>query len=177
MLHDTLIIFVIISSVGIQFNLAIEAKSLNRQIKITAKCTIHCIYSIVQYVSYVTCTDCESNIIPLTSHSSFVYVSIVACATMNGNLTVCNTLLITCGILKTASNIYGEVDEVREERLRQRRECDRLRRERETNEERQARLINLCRHLSLLSIHNLVMVLHIDWLGEERMMEQTCRAA
>ena len=117
------------------------------------------IYGIVQYVSYVTCTDCESNIITLTSHSSFVYISIVACATMNGNLTVCNTLLITCGILKMASNVCGEVNEVREERLRWRRECDRLRREWETNEERQVRLVNFCRHLSLLSIHNLVMVL------------------
>ena len=90
-------------------------------------------YGIIRYVSYVTCTDCESNIIPLTSHSSFAYVSIVAYATMNGNLTVCNTLLITCGILKKESNICGEVDEVREERLRWRRECERFRRERETN--------------------------------------------
>ena len=37
---------------------------------------------------------------------------------------------------------------------------------RETNEERQTRLINLCRHL-----HILVMALHINWLGEERMIE------
>ena len=49
---------------------------------------------------------------------------------MNGKLTVCNTLLITCGTLKMASNVCGEVNEVREERLRWRRECDRLRRER-----------------------------------------------
>ena len=33
--------------------------------------------------------------------------------------------------------VYREVDEVREGRLRKRRERDRLRRERETNEERQ----------------------------------------
>ena len=37
---------------------------------------------------------------------------------------------------------------------------------RETNEERQTRLVNLCRHL-----HILVMALHINWLGKERMIE------
>ena len=36
-----------------------------------------------------------------------------------------------------ARTVYREVDEVREGRLRKRRERDRLRRERETNEERQ----------------------------------------
>ena len=36
-----------------------------------------------------------------------------------------------------------------------------------TNEaERQTRLVNLCRHL-----HISVMALHINWLGEERMIE------
>ena len=49
--------------------------------------------------------------------------------TVNRNLTVRN-MLITRGMLKMVSNVSGEVDEVREERLR-RRECDRLRRERE----------------------------------------------
>ena len=34
--------------------------------------------------------------------------------------------------IKMASNVYREVDEVREERLRQRKECDRLRREKLT---------------------------------------------
>ena len=38
--------------------------------------------------------------------------------------------------------------------------------ERETNKERQTRLVNLCCHL-----HILVMALHINWLGEERMIE------
>ena len=38
--------------------------------------------------------------------------------------------------------------------------------ERETNEERQTRLVNLCRHL-----HISVMALHINWLGEERVIE------
>ena len=38
--------------------------------------------------------------------------------------------------------------------------------ERETNEERQTRLVNLCHHL-----HISVMALHINWLGEERMIE------
>ena len=40
------------------------------------------------------------------------------------------------------SNVCGEVDEVREERLGRKRECDRRTyiEERETNEERQARL-------------------------------------
>ena len=42
--------------------------------------------------------------------------------------------------------------------------------ERETYEERQTRpqtrLVNLCRHL-----HISVMALHINWLGEERMIE------
>ena len=38
--------------------------------------------------------------------------------------------------------------------------------ERETNEERQIRLVNLCRHL-----HISVMALHINWLGEEQMIE------
>ena len=57
------------------------------------------------------------------------------CATVNGNLTVCNTLLIR-GILKMASSVCREVDEVREvreereERLRRKSEHDRLRRER-----------------------------------------------
>ena len=37
---------------------------------------------------------------------------------------------------------------------------------RETNEERQTRLVNLCRHL-----HISVMALHINWLGEKRMIE------
>ena len=37
----------------------------------------------------------------------------------------------------------SNVDAVREERLRRRRECERVRRERETNEERQARFVNL----------------------------------
>ena len=37
---------------------------------------------------------------------------------------------------------------------------------RESNEERQTRLVNLCRHL-----HISVMALHINWLGEERMIE------
>ena len=38
--------------------------------------------------------------------------------------------------------------------------------ERETNEERQTRLVNLCCHL-----HISVMALHINWLGEGRMIE------
>ena len=37
---------------------------------------------------------------------------------------------------------------------------------RETNEERQIRLVNLCHRL-----HVSVMALHINWLGEERMIE------
>ena len=37
---------------------------------------------------------------------------------------------------------------------------------RETNEERQTRLVNLCHRLYIL-----VMALHIDWLGEEPMIE------
>ena len=39
-------------------------------------------------------------------------------------------------------------------------------RKRETNEERQTRLVGPCRHL-----HISVMALHINWLGEERMIE------
>ena len=38
--------------------------------------------------------------------------------------------------------------------------------ERETNEEKQTRLVNLCCHF-----HISVMALHINWLGEERMIE------
>ena len=57
------------------------------------------------------------------------YVMYVTCTRVNGNLTVRN-MLITCGILKMMSSVCREVDEVREERLRRRRECDRLRRER-----------------------------------------------
>ena len=38
--------------------------------------------------------------------------------------------------------------------------------ERETNEESQTRLVNPCRHL-----HISVMALHINWLGEEQMIE------
>ena len=85
------------------------------------------------------------------THSSFVYyvVSIV-CTTVNRNLTVHN-MLITFGILKVVSNVYGEVDKVREERLRKRRGCNRLRRERETNEQRHARFVNLCPCLSLFT--------------------------
>ena len=37
---------------------------------------------------------------------------------------------------------------------------------RETSEERQTRLVNLCRHR-----HISVMALHINWLGEEQMIE------
>ena len=116
------------------------------------------------------CTDCENDKIQLTSHSSFVYVESVACMKMNGNLTIHN-VLITCGILKMARTVYRKVDEVREERLRRRRERDRLRRERETNEERQRRFVNLCPLLSLLSIHISVMAIHTDWLGKEQMIE------
>ena len=83
-------------------------------------------------------------------------------------------ILIIHGILKMASSVCREVNEVREERLR-RRECDRLKRERETNKERQRRFVNLFPRLSLLSIHILVMANHINWLGEEQMMEKTCR--
>ena len=45
--------------------------------------------------------------------------------------------------------------------------------ERETHEERQRRFVNLCPRLSLLRIHVLVMTIHIhvDWLGEEQMIE------
>ena len=50
---------------------------------------------------------------------------------------------ITCGNIKMVSNVHGEANEVREERLRRRRECYRLRRERETREERHARFIKL----------------------------------
>ena len=53
---------------------------------------------------------------------------------------------------------------MREERLRRRRERNRLRRE--INEEIRARLVNLCRYL-----HISVMALHIDWLGEEQIIE------
>ena len=63
-------------------------------------------------VSYVTCTDCENDKIRLTNHSSFVNISYVACATVNGNLTVRNTLL-THGVLKMASNVCREVNEMR----------------------------------------------------------------
>ena len=55
----------------------------------------------------------------------------IACTTVNRNLTVHN-MLITCVILKMASNVCRQVNEVREERLR--REHNRLRREREINE-------------------------------------------
>ena len=44
--------------------------------------------------------------------------------------------------------------------------------ERETNKQRQARLVNLSHRL-----HISVMALHIDWLGEEQMIEIDCRAA
>ena len=72
--------------------------------------------------------------------------------TVNRNLTV-RKMLIIRGILKMVSNVSGEVNEVREERLG-RRECDRLIRKRETNEKRHTRLVNLCPCLSLLIIHN-----------------------
>ena len=43
--------------------------------------------------------------------------------------------------------------------------------ERETNEERHMKFVNLYPRLSLLSIQISAMALHIDWLGEERMIE------
>ena len=46
-------------------------------------------------------------------------------------------------ILQITSNVCGEVNEVREERLRRRRERNRLKRERETSEERHVRFVNL----------------------------------
>ena len=54
------------------------------------------------------CTDFENSKIRLTNYSSFV-----------------NVLYVTC-----TDSECGEVDEVREERLRRRRECDRRERER-----------------------------------------------
>ena len=68
-------------------------------------------------ISYIVHTDCENDKTRLTSHSSFVNISYIACVTVNGNLTVYNTLL-TCGILKMVSNVCREVSEVREERFR-----------------------------------------------------------
>ena len=69
-------------------------------------------------ISYIVHTDCENDKTRLTSHSSFVNVSyIIACVTVNGSLTVCNTLL-TSGILKMVSNVCREVGEVREVRFR-----------------------------------------------------------
>ena len=47
-----------------------------------------------------------------------------------------------------ASNACREVDEVKEEGLRRRIECDRLRTEREINEEGQRRFANLCPRLT-----------------------------
>ena len=87
----------------------------------------------------------------------------VTCTTVNGNLTVRN--MITRDILKIASNVCREVDEVREERFR-RTDLKEI----ETNEKRQ-RFVNPCPHLSLLSIHISVMALDIDWLSEEQMMQ------
>ena len=81
------------------------------------------------YVTCITCVDCEKDKIRLTSHSSFVYVASVACTTENGNLTIFN-MLITHDVLKMVSIVCREVGEVREYRLRRRRERDRLRRER-----------------------------------------------
>ena len=71
------------------------------------------------------------------------------CSTVNGNLTVSN-MLITGGISKIPSNVCREVDEMREERLRRRRECDRFRRQRETNEERHTKFVNLALALAYL---------------------------
>ena len=95
-------------------------------------------------VLYVVCTDCENDKIRLTSYSSFVNVSYVMCTDYE----------------------CREVDEVRERRGLDEEENVTDMKERETNEERQTRLVNLCRCL-----HILVMALHIDWLGEERMIE------
>ena len=95
-------------------------------------------------VSYIVCTDCENDKIRLTSYSSFVNVSHVACT----------------------DSECREVDEVRERRGLDEEENVTDMKERETNEERQTRLVNLCHCL-----HILVMALLIDWLGEERMIE------
>ena len=43
-------------------------------------------------------------------------------------------LLITCGIY--TSNVHRQINEVREVRLRKRKECDQLRRDKDTNAER-----------------------------------------
>ena len=72
---------------------------------------------------------------PLTSHSSFVNISYISCATMNGNLTVRNTLF-THGILKMASNVCREVNKVMKKKLRQRKECNRPRREKLTKKDK-----------------------------------------
>ena len=55
----------------------------------------------------------------LTNHSSFVHIVSIACTTGNRNLTDRN-MLITHGVLKMASNVCREVNEVREERFRRR---------------------------------------------------------
>ena len=73
--------------------------------------------------------DYENDKMRLTSHSSFVNIASITCMTVDRNLTVCNILIIH-DILKVVSIVSREVDEVREERLRRRKEYDRLRRER-----------------------------------------------
>ena len=87
-------------------------------------------------VSRIECTDCESDKTGLTSYSRFVSILCVACVTVNRNLTVCSKLL-TCGILKLASNVCREVDEVREARLRRKKNmADLHRREKLTKTEK-----------------------------------------
>ena len=115
-------------------------------------------------VSYVACTDCENDKIRLTSHSSFVMVSYVACTdcendkirwTSYSKFHTSRVQIVSVeGSMKWGKRDLDDEENVTDVKKR------------ETNEERQTRLVNLCHHL-----HILVMALHINWLGEEWMIE------
>ena len=119
---------------------------------------------VLSWFPYVVCTDCENNKIWLTSHSSFVMVSYVACTDCQNDklrwtsyskfhTSRVQTVSVE-GLMKGGKKDLDDEENVTDVNMR------------ETNEERQTRLVNLCRHLYIS-----VMALHINWLGEERMIE------
>ena len=115
-------------------------------------------------VSYVVCADCENDKIRFTSHSSFVMVLYVASTDCeNDKIRWTSYSTFHTSRLQTVSvegsMKWGKRDLDDEENVTDTKK-------RETNEERQTRLVNLYRHL-----HISVMALHINWLGEERMIE------
>ena len=102
--------------------------------------------------------DCDNDKIRLISHSSlssFCMLCVRSLKTIKIRLTSYSSFVNFLYIMCTDSEC-GEVDEVREERLRKEENVIDVK-EKETNEEKQTRLVNLC-----CCLHILVMAPHID---------------